>query len=59
VTITSEELAVIGEAVVEDTPDSKLQVGAFEPTEGTKKVLVDLSGFDSKVLRISADLSPK
>jgi hypothetical protein len=38
VTIASEELAVIREAVAEDAPDSKLQAGTFEPMEGTKDV---------------------
>jgi hypothetical protein len=50
---------VIREAVAKDAPDSKRQAGAFEPTEGTKEVLVDPSDSESKVLRIGADLSPK
>jgi hypothetical protein len=54
-----EELVVIREAVAEDMPDSKRQAEAFEPIEGTKEVPVDPSDSDSKVLRISADHSPK
>jgi hypothetical protein len=37
-TIASEELAINREAVAEDMSDSKRQVGAFEPTEGTEEV---------------------
>jgi hypothetical protein len=59
VTIASEELVVIREAMAEDAPDSKWQAGTFEPTEGTKEDPVDPSVYDGKVLRIGTDLSPK
>jgi hypothetical protein len=58
-TITSEELTVIREAVIEDAPNSKRQARAFEPTKGTKEVPVDPNDSNGKVLCISAALSPK
>jgi hypothetical protein len=58
-TIASEELAIIRKETTEEAPDSKRSAGSFEPTEGTKEVLIDPNGFDGKMLRVSADLSTK
>jgi hypothetical protein len=58
-TITSEELAAITVATVEEMPDSKWPACSFEATENTKDVPIDPIGFDGKVLRIGSDLSPK
>jgi hypothetical protein len=58
-TIASEELAVIREETVEEAPDSKWLVGSFEPTKGTKQVLIDPSSPKGKVVCIGASLSPK
>jgi hypothetical protein len=59
VTIASEELAVIREEIAEEAPDSKWSTESFEPTEGTKEVLIDPSSSDDKMLHIGADLSTK
>jgi hypothetical protein len=58
-TIASEELAVIREVEAVGTPDSKRRAGAFEPTEGTKEVPVDLNDPNGKALRVGTDLSHK
>jgi hypothetical protein len=58
-TIASEELMVIMDRVAEEAPDSKWSARSFEPTEGTKEVLVDPSSFEGKVVRIGTLLSLK
>jgi hypothetical protein len=58
-TIASEELMTIREAMDEDTPDSKGQAKSFEPIEDTKEVPVDPNDPNGKVLHVGADLSPK
>jgi hypothetical protein len=58
-TIAFEELAVIREETVEEAPDSKWSARSFEPTEGTKEVLIDPSSTKGKVVRIGASLSLK
>jgi hypothetical protein len=59
VAIASEELVVIREEIAKEAPNSKRSAGSFEPTEGTKEVLIDPSSSDSKMSRIGADLSTK
>jgi hypothetical protein len=59
VTIASEELAVIREEITEEALDSKWSTESFDPTEGTKEVLIDPSISDGKMLHIGADLSTK
>jgi hypothetical protein len=59
VTIASEELAIIRKDTTEEAPDSKRSAGSFEPTEGTKEVLIDPSSSDGKLLRVGTDLSAK
>ena len=39
--------------------EPKRHAGSFEPAEGTKKIPLDPSNSDGKVLTISADLDPK
>jgi hypothetical protein len=59
VTMASEELAVVREETAEEAPDSKWSARSFEPTEGTKEVLIDPSSPEGKVVHISTLLSPK
>jgi hypothetical protein len=49
----------IRQETAKEAPDSKGLARSFEPTEGTKKVLIDPSSSDGKVLCIGADLSTK
>jgi hypothetical protein len=46
--IASEELVIIKEGITEEAPDSKRSIGSFEPTEGTKEVLIDPSSSEGK-----------
>jgi hypothetical protein len=57
VIIASRELMVIKEGAIEEEPNSKRSVGSFEPTKGTKEVLIDPSGSEGKVVRIGTSLS--
>jgi hypothetical protein len=59
VTIASEVLAIIRKDTIEEAPDSKRSARSFEPTEGTKEVLIDPSSSDGKLLRVGTDLSTK
>jgi len=56
---SSVELASKLEALATEAPKPKCHAGSFEPAEGTKKIPLDPSGSDGKVLTISADLDPK
>jgi hypothetical protein len=58
-TIASKELAVTKEGIAEEAPDSKQSAGSFEPTEGTKEVLIDPNSSEGKVVRIGTSHSPK
>ena len=51
--------AAIREEVVKEALDLKWSVGSFEPVEGAKKVLMDPSGSEGKVVRIGTTLSSK
>jgi hypothetical protein len=44
---------------VEEVLDAKWLISSFEPTENTKKILVDPTDPNGKVLRIGLDLPPK
>ncbi|XP_066310950.1 uncharacterized protein [Miscanthus floridulus] len=57
--VTSEELAAIKKEVTEEAPNPKKSTGSFEPIEGSKEVLIDLSSPDGKVVRIGTVLSSK
>ena len=57
--IASKELAAIRKEVAKEAPDPKRSTGSFEPVEGSKEVLIDLSGSKSKVVRIGTTLSSK
>jgi hypothetical protein len=59
VTIASKELMVIKERNAEEAPDSKRSAGSFEPTKGTKEVLIYPSSSKGKVVCIDTSLSPK
>jgi hypothetical protein len=55
----STELASKLEALAAEAPEPKRHAGSFEPAEGTKKIPLDPTNSDGKVLTISADLDPK
>jgi len=55
----STELTSKLEALPVEAPEPKRHAGSFEPAEGTKKILLNPNGSDSKVLTISTDLDPK
>jgi len=55
--VTSKELAIIREEVVEEAPDPKQSAGSFEPVESAMEVLIDPSGSKSKVVCIGTALS--
>ena len=57
--VASKELAAIRKEVTEEAPDPKRSAGSFEPIEGAKEVLIDPSGSEGKVVRISTTLSSK
>jgi hypothetical protein len=42
-----------------EAPNSKRSTGSFEPTEGTKEVLIDPSSSEGKVVRVGTSLSPE
>jgi hypothetical protein len=50
---------MIKEGITEEAPDSKRSARSFEPTEGTKEVLIDPSNSEGKVVRVGTLLSPK
>jgi len=47
------------EARAAKAPEPKRHTGSFESAEGTKKIPLDPSNSDGKVMTISADLDPK
>ncbi|XP_066324548.1 uncharacterized protein [Miscanthus floridulus] len=57
--VTSEELDAIKKEVSEEAPDTKKSTRSFEPTEGSKEVLIDPGSPDGKVVRIGTVLSSK
>jgi hypothetical protein len=57
--ITSEELMAIKEGITEEAPNSKRSARSLEPIEGTKKVLIDPSSSEGKVVLIGTSLSHK
>ncbi|XP_066333902.1 uncharacterized protein [Miscanthus floridulus] len=57
VVVTSKELATLREEVAEKTPDARKSIGSFEPTEGSKEVLMDPSNSEAKKVRIGTALS--
>ena len=38
-------------------PDTKKSTGSFEPTEGSKEVLIDLGSTEGKMVRVGTTLS--
>ena len=56
---SSIKLASKLEALATEAPEPKRHAGSFEPAEGTKKIPLDPSNSDGKVLTIGADLDPK
>ena len=57
--VTSNKLAAIRKEVAEEAPDPKQSAESFEPVEGAKEVLIDLSGSKGKVVHIDTTLSSK
>jgi hypothetical protein len=57
--IASEELVVIQEETAEEAPNSKRNIGSFEPTEGVKEILIDPNYLGDKKVRIGTALSSK
>ena len=57
--VASKELATIRKEVVEEVPNHKRSPGSFEPVEGTKEVLIDLSSPEGKMVCIGTTLSSK
>ena len=57
--VASKELATIKKEVTKKAPDPKRSAGSFDPVEGAKEVLIDLSGSEGKVVRIGTTLSFK
>jgi hypothetical protein len=57
--IASEELTAIRKEVTEEAPDPKRLTESFEPTEGSKEVLIDPGSPEGKVVRIGTTLSSK
>ena len=55
--VASRELASIQEEIVKEAPDPKWSAWSFEPVEGAKEVLIDLSSSKGKVVRIDTMLS--
>ena len=55
--VASKELATIREKAVEEAPNPKRSARYFEPVEGAKEILIDPSGSEEKVVRISTTLS--
>ena len=57
--IASRELVAIRKEVIEEAPDPKRLTGSFEPTEGSKEVLIDPGSPEGRVVRIGTTLSSK
>ena len=57
--VASKELAAIRKEVAEETPNHQRLARSFELLEGAKEVLIDPSGSEGKVVRISSTLSSK
>ncbi|XP_066361223.1 uncharacterized protein [Miscanthus floridulus] len=57
--IASGELATIKKEVTKEAPDPMKSTGSFEPMEGSKEVLIDLSSPNGKVVHIGIALSSK
>ncbi|XP_066358289.1 uncharacterized protein [Miscanthus floridulus] len=57
--VASGELTTIRKEVTKEAPDPKRSTGSFEPTKGSKKVLIDLGSPEGKVVRIGTTLSSK
>ena len=57
--IASEELNAFKKEVTKEAPDTKKSIGSFEPTEGSKEVLIDPGSLEGKVVRIGTILSSK
>jgi hypothetical protein len=57
--IASKNLAVIREKTMEDTLDSKRNIGSFEPAEAIKVILIDPDNSGDKTVQIGITLSPK
>ncbi|XP_066384680.1 uncharacterized protein [Miscanthus floridulus] len=53
------ELAAIKKEVTEEAPDTKKLTRSFEPTEGSKEVLIDPGSPNDKVVHIGTMLSSK
>jgi len=56
---SSTELTSKLEALAAEALEPKRHAGSFEPAERTKKIPLDPSNSDGKVLTISIDLDPK
>ena len=54
--VTSRELTALREEVTEEAPDAKKSTGSFEPTEGSKEVLIDPRSTEGKMVRIGTTL---
>ncbi|XP_066323751.1 uncharacterized protein [Miscanthus floridulus] len=57
--VASKELADIRKEVIEEAPNPKRSTGSFEPTEGSKEVLIDLRTTEGKTVRTGTTLSSK
>ncbi|XP_066392207.1 uncharacterized protein [Miscanthus floridulus] len=57
--VTSRELTAIMKEVTEEAPDTKKSTGSFEPTEGSKEVLIDLGSTEGKLVCVGTMLSSK
>ena len=55
--VASRELVAINDEVTEEAPDTKKSTGSFEPTEGSKEVLIDLGSTEGKMVRVGTTLS--
>ncbi|XP_066333677.1 uncharacterized protein [Miscanthus floridulus] len=53
------ELTAIRKEVTEEVPDPKKLTGSFEPTGGSKEVIMDLRSTEGKPVRIGTTLSSK
>ena len=53
------ELTTITKEVTKEAPDPMRTTGSFEPTEGSKEVLIDPGSPEGKVVRIGTMLSSK
>jgi len=56
---TSGELAAIKKEVTKEAPDTKKSIRSFEPTEGSKEVLIDPKSTEGKIVCIGTTLSSK